>query len=417
MDGYLNNGGRTNADFEEALEYARRVVAGFTEYLGPQNRNTLNARLDYYQQILGLRHPDVALVGYQDVLRIQKDIFQEDDLSIYVTMQWIGICYQLLAKLEDSRAMLEQAVAGFKRKQGGRSKSVLAVTMGLANTIEIGGDLGEASQVYGDVYAKWVTVNGTSNLFAAWILTSFGSTLQKQGQYDRAEELLFEAFATRLRLLTIQNDTTVDSALHLVILYRQKGQPENALAFMTQIRDSQAFEITFERLCQREHLAALLAFDGGAYEEPRNNLTRLVMGSTGKNREQNNRELLWVRLNLADAARDHGDEDSIPSLFTELVVSTDTDMHTSTETISDTTSSSPSSTFSDGSVWLETPHQLRIAEQALRLTRDKHLKEAQQLLEVEHLKWAREKDFWFFGGGPRADTDTVKYCLPDLLDT
>lgn len=416
MNGYLNNGGRTKADFEEALEYARRVVAGFTKYLGPRNRNTLNGRLAYYQQILGLRQPDVALVGYQDVLNIQKEIFEEDDLNIYVTMQWIGICYRLLAKLDDSRAMLEQAVVGFKRKQGGRSKTVLAVTMGLANTIEIGGDLGEASEIYSDVYAKWVTVNGTSNLFAAWILTSFGSTLQKQGQYDRAEELLFEAFATRLRLLTVQNDTTVDSGLHLVVLYRQKGQSDNALAFVAQIRESQAFQMTFERLCQLEHLVALLAFDGGAYEEPRNNLTRLVMMSTGKNREQNNRELLWVRLNLADAARYHGDEDSIPSLFTELVVSTYMDVSASPGTISDNSSSPPSSTFWGESVLLETPRQLRIAEQALRLTRDKQLKEAQQLLEAEHLKWARDKDFWFFGGGPRADTDTVKYRLPRLLD-
>ncbi|KAK5465111.1 hypothetical protein LTS15_001674 [Exophiala xenobiotica] len=417
MSGYLNNGGRTKADFEEALQYARRIVHGFTKYLGPRNRNTLSARLAYYQQLLGLRQPDVALAGYQEVLDIQKEIFDEDDLGIYVTMQWIGICYRLLAKLDDSRTMLEQAVAGFKRKQGARSKAVLAVTMGLANTIEIAGDIGEASEFYGDIYDKWVTVNGTSNLFAAWILTSFGSALRKQEQYDRAEELLFESFAARLRLLSLRNDTTVDSGLHLVVLYRQKGQRDSALAFLREIQESQAFEVTFERLCQREHVRALLAFDNGEYEGPRNALTQLVMLSTGENREQNNRELMWVRLNLADAARDHGDDDSILSLFTELVVSTDMDVPTYPNSATEPPSFLPSSTSPDDSVWLDTPRQLRIAEKALRLVRDKHWEEAQELLASERLKWARDKDFWFFGGGPRTDTDDVKYRLPRMLDT
>ena len=417
LNQYLNNGGRVRADFEKALEYAHRVVDGFTRYLGPENRNTLNARLAYYQQILGLRRPDEAVIGYLDVLKIQKKIFDEDDIAIYVTIQWIGICYQLLARFDESRAMLEEAVAGFKRKQGERSKAVLAVSMGLANTIEIAGDLGKASEFYGDIYDKWVTVNGTSNLFSAWILTSFGSTLRKQEQYDRAEELLFEAFATRLRLLTLENDTTVDSGLHLAVLYRQKRQRVDALAFLTEIQNSQAFELTFERRCQKEHIRALIAFDSGEYEQPCNVLSSLVMQSIGENREQNNRELLWVRLNLADAARDHDDEELIPSLFTELVLPTATAACEESDADSDKSPSSPSSRSSNEPVWLETPRQLKTAEEALRLTRDKRLEEARRLLESENLRWARDKDFWFLGGGPKVDTDTVKYRLPRFLES
>ncbi|KIW24290.1 uncharacterized protein PV07_10017 [Cladophialophora immunda] len=417
VNGYLNNGGRTRADFEEALQYAQRVVDGFTKYLGPRNRNTLNARLVYYQGILALRRPDEAAVGYQDVLKLQKELLDEDDIDIYVTTRWIGICYQLLTRFDESRAMLEEALAGFKRKQGARSKAVLAVSMGLANTFDCAGNIGKASAAYGDIYDKWVTVNGTSNLFSAWILTSFGSALRKQEQYDRAEELLFEAFATRLRLLTIENDTTVDSGLHLVVLYREKRMRDRALAFLAQIQESQAFELTFERLCQREHLRALLAFDNGEYEEPRNALTRLVMLSTGENREQNNRELLWVRLNLADAARHHHDDHSIPSLFTELVVSTDAEFSADSDCPPDHFGVSPPSPSSEDAVWLDNPRHLEIAEQALRLTRDARPKEARRLLESEKLKWVRDKDFWLFGGGPKADTDTVRYRAPRHVDT
>ncbi|KIW21746.1 uncharacterized protein PV07_12825, partial [Cladophialophora immunda] len=118
-------------------------------------------------------------------------------------------------------------------------------------------------------------------------------------------------------------------------------------------------------------------------------------------------------LNLADAARHHHDDHSIPSLFTELVVSTDAD----SDFAPDHFGVSPPSPSSEDAVWLDNPRHLEIAEQALRLTRDARPKEARRLLESENLKWVRDKDFWLFGGGPKADTDTVRYRAPRHVDT
>lgn len=416
MSGYLNNGGQSREDFERAQFYAEKVATGFKEVLGPRNRNTLNARLAYNQGLLALNRPDEALIEYQEVLAVQKEILDEHDLGIYVTMNWIGVCFRLLARLEESRKTLEEALEGFRRLLGDSDKSFLAVSMGLGNTLEFGGHLERAADRYHDIYEKWIPVNGTENLFAAWILTSYGSALGKQGEYSRAEKLIEEAFTTRALLVTLKNDITVDSGMNLAALFRQSGQPKKAEIWLEKIRGSETFEVDFERLCQWEHIKALLRFDDGEYEGARDTLTRLVLSSTGENRERNNRELNWIRLNLADAARDHGDEDSVPSLFTEIVAPSDrTPVSQHNDVEHEACQDSPPSSSSEY-VWLDTPREMKLAEQALRLVRNKQPKDAQTLLDNENLQWVREKDFWMPGGGPKVDTDVIKYRLPRLVD-
>ena len=409
---YLNLGGKTEADFEKSLGFHRHVVDGLTKLLGPKDRNTLNARVSFYQALQALQRPDEALEGYLDILRIQKEIGDETSIDIYQTLQWIGNAYRLLARFPQSRSALEKALAGYKRILGPDDKRVLFVSLGLAFTFDAAGYLEEAASAFGDIYDKWIPINGSANLFASSLLTAYGSVLRKQEHYSRAGKLHFEAFATRLRLLSLNNATTVDSGLHLCVLYRQMGRREDALSFLTLIEDSEAFSASFERSCELKHIGALLEFDMGEYKKPRDELTELVMMSIGENREKNNRELLWVRLNLADAARVHDDEDTIPTLFVELVVPAD--MASSRSSMS--THSSASSPTSEEPVIVDTPKQLKVAEEALRLVRDKQVDKAEELLQSEQLKWAREKDFWILGGGPKVDTDTVKYHLPRLRD-
>ena len=52
-----------------------------------------------------------------------------------------------------------------------------------------------------------------------------------------------------------------------------------------------------------------IAFSVGQYKEPRDRFLALIMQSIGEDREKNNREMLCVRVTLADAVRrdDEGD--------------------------------------------------------------------------------------------------------------
>jgi tetratricopeptide (TPR) repeat protein len=403
---YLNLSGRTDADFEKALSFKKRVAEGFDRALGPRDRNTLLARRTYDQELQGFDRHDEALKDYLKILKIQQEDLGEDVIDMYETLQWIGVAYQAMTNFGLSRNSLRQAIEGYRRIKGEADFAYLIVTMFLGFTVEAQGDLKEAARLYGEIYDKWIPVNGNSNPFAAAILTARGSLLRKEGKYARAQEFLFEAFGTRIRLFSITNQLTFDSGLQLAVLYRQKGETESAEGFLKQIHDSVALGTSYERRCQVLHIEALLAFDAGGYEEPRNTLMDLILQSVGEQRDRNNRELLWVRLNLAEALRVNGQSEEAPNLFDEIV--------TPIESPSRRSSCSGWSNISDPSqeVVIDTPRDLKIAERALRLVRDGSADVAAELLAAENLRWVRTKDFWIISGGPKVDTDSVRFVLP-----
>ena len=405
---FLNLGGKTPEDYAKAYDFKQRVAEGYLQYLGPNSRRTLLARRAFYQEYHWLQRFDEALAGYQDILSIQKERYA-DTIDIYDTIEWIGIAFRALARFRESRIALEEAADGYRRLLGPESKPYLLVQMFRAFTVEAEGSLPEAASLYSDVYSKWIPVGGESSPFSHNLLTAYGSLLRKQGQFDTAEDYLISAFGSRVRTYTISSQVTVDSGLHLGALYRQMQRRDDATAFLKQIESSSMFEISYERACQLAHIKALLAFDAGEYDSPRNTLMTLVMQSTGVDRSKNNRELLLVRLDLSDALRAHDEGSLAPMLFAELVTSTEED--------SASGSFSGASDLSDIShpsleVKIDTLDELDTAEHALRLIRDARFGEAADLLIEKKLRWVREKDFWVISGGPKVDTESVRYALP-----
>lgn len=57
---------------------------------------------------------------------------------------------------------------------------------------------------------------------------------------------------------------------------------------------------------------------------------------------------------------------------------------------------------------LDTPRELKTAEDGLRLIRRGKEVEAEQLLREHNLRWVRKADFWLFEGGPSVDTAWMK---------
>ena len=406
---YLNLGGKTPTDYAKAYDFKQRVAEGYLQYLGPNNRRTLLARRTFYQEFHWLQRFDEALAGYEDILSIQKQRYP-DTVDIYDTIEWIGIAFRALARFKESRTALEEAAEGYRRLLGPETKPYLLVQMFRAFTLEAEGSLTEAASLYNEVYSQWIPVGGETSPFSHNLLTAYGSLLRKEGRFDTAEDYLISAFGSRVRTYSISSQMTVDSGLHLAVLYRQMQRRDHATAFLEQIEPSSMFQISYERACQLAHIKALLAFDGGRYDSPRNILMKLVMQSTGVDRSNNNRELLLVRLNLADALRAHDEGDLAPMLFAELV--------TSTEEVSANECSADALELSGIShpsleVKIDTPDELDTAERALRFIRDARFDEAADLLSEKKLRWVREKDFWVISGGPKVDTESVRYALPN----
>lgn len=409
---YLNLGGRTEEDFMLALQLKETVVNGLTEHLGPTDRNTLLARRSYYQELSGFDRYDEALEGYLDILRIQREDLDQYYEDTFDTLQWIGFTEYTLARLGDAQKHLREAREGFETISGENSKRVLVIDLFLGYAVEADGRLEEAATIYVGIKEKWIPINGSSTGFSTGILAAYGSLLRKQGDLQRALEFVLESFGACLRVFGGTARNTVDAGLHVAAVYRQSRNRVESAKFLHQIRDSVIIEQSYERKCQLAHLDALLAFDGGEYEGPRDTLSQFVANSIGENRGKNNVEVLWMRLDLADARKAHNDDlDTIPFLFTELVVSSE-----ATGIVSRRGSASSWSAVSHTSaeVIVDDPRELNVAEQALRYVRNTEFQEAANLLAANKLRWARQKDFWNISGGPKVDLGMVRYDLPRL---
>ena len=282
--------------------------------------------------------------------------------------------------------------------------------MGIGLAVEAQAELEQAASIYIEVYDKWIPVQGNSGRFSQMLLTAYGSTLRKQGQFNRAAEYLFEAFSSRLRVHSADSHLTVDTALHLAALYRQMSRPSDAAALVKRIECSSCLQDSFERACQLAHIEALLAFDSGNYLSPRTKLMEIVMESSGNNRDRINRELLWIRLNLADALRAHDEADLAPMLFSDLVMATEDVLEVGDASDAESMYYTAEEDVLLGEI-IDSPRELAIAETALTVVRD--ARKTEELLAHEGLEWVREKDFWVISGGPKVDTESLRYKRPN----
>jgi tetratricopeptide (TPR) repeat protein len=397
---FLNLGARSFRELQQDLDYKTVVAEGFLRHLGPRNPMTLQAQLAMYADYLWKGPYDYALDRLQEVYELQRDVLGQDSMELLGTKTMIAGAYYRLGQLRVSAKILREVLDTLLLKVGDTSKDFLAGELFLGQVNEIAGNVEEATRLFHDVEKKWVDKNGKTSLFAAALFTGFGSVYRRQSNFEDSAGYLLDAWSQRYRIQTIEHPLCVDSALQLAILFRDANKPDMTKDFLDQVSNSSVFEMSFERVCQRTHVVACLAFDAGEYEEPRNVLQALIMQSTGEDREKNNRELLWVRLNLAEAMRRHDEADAALMLFTELVTPVREDNNSDTVSIN---------TLHDEP---EPVHQLEIAETALQLTRDGRSDQADSLLQQKGLAWVRTQDFWIIFGGPMADTATMRLRPP-----
>lgn len=124
------------------------------------------------------------------------------------------------------------------------------------------------------------------------------------------------------------------------------------------------------------------------FKEPINLLQRLLDEQISKGREANNRSLLWVRLSLATILREvDKPKEDVLELFGGIV-----------------TSEKEGNLAKDEFEYVESTHELALAEEALRLVRSRKKEDADKLLQANGLTWTRIEDFWLFEGGPGTDT-------------
>lgn len=169
-------------------------------------------------------------------------------------------------------------------------------------------------------------------------------------------------------------------------------RPQESQALLDLMSEDNALQNEFERFCQFEHIRALLELDSGAYSAAHDRLKSLLYQAIARGRDANNRELLWVRLTLADMLRKHDRSDEAATLFDDIVRPAIEDTESNQSLVEEP----------------DTPHQLAVAEEALRHVRLASFVEADRLLAENGLEWVRKQDFWILFGGPITDTAAMQ---------
>jgi len=254
--------------------------------------------------------------------------------------------------------------------------------------LEACGYLEPAIARYENIWTQWTLITSDKHPLSLMTQTAKGSAYRKQKRFTEAETALEMSWHTRQHLFSLNSNTTADSGIQLAVLYRDTCRDAETASLLDQVAQSSIFPADFQRRCQIIHLHALLGFDAGEYEAPKASLLRLLDEATGPQRDRNNRELLWVRITLADEMRAHGEADLALMIFTDLVKPIET----------------PNGLPSELETEPESPHQLRTAEQALRYIKAGNQQAADYLLQEHKLQWVRTRDFWIAQGGPVTDT-------------
>lgn len=381
---FYNAGGETVAEWELGYKFKKEVVAGYETVLGKRNRFTLSARTSLYQEYLWKMQMDEAREGLQDVAKLQLESVGTELPDYYITLYYLGAVEFHLTLFEAARQTLETSANGLKRLLGEVNSKAIQAELFIGYALEAQGHLGSAATLYNDIWHKWTTIAGKTNGIALMTQTAQGSAYRKQGQFEAAKDLLTRSWTERKLLFTIGNNVTVDSGIQLAILWRDVGDNASAIDTIGEVVTSGIFPGDFERACQLDHLRALIDFDSGRYMDGKCRLLcRLGQAGNG-GQHHNNRELLWIRITLADVMRSHGEGDDTLILFSDLVTPL---------SLPDELDDEP-----------EPPQQLELAEKALRYLKSYNQAAATKLLQSHGLKWRRPRDFWILQGGPIADT-------------
>ena len=379
-------------DMETGTNLLKKVAEGFRELLGARNPLSLQAECNFLIEYSWMNRWCEARDGLSRVARIQQEVVGEDLPDYYLSLEYAAWANYSLTNFHDSTQAQARATAGLYRTAGPTNKECLRSQMFQGWALERLGLLEQAFYLYEDVWKIWTTLTSPENPMSQMVQKSIASVQWKKGEMERAEKLMVENFAARQRTFTIKAVVTIDSGFQLAIIYREMDRPQESQALLSLMSEDNALQNEFERFCQFEHLGALLELDNESYSAARNRLTSLLYQATARGRDANNRELLWVRLTLADMLRKHDKFDEAAALFDDIV-----------RPASEDTGSNHSLTEEP-----DTPLQLAIAEEALRHVRQASFTEADTLLRENGLEWVRKQDFWILFGGPITDTAAMK---------
>ena len=347
---------------------------------------TLRTAIEFGNEMINQFEYDESVALLSKVYKIQLEVLGFDVYDSFYATSHLALAQYYQTSFRDSAKFQEHASAGLLRTLGPTNKDYLKSQLYLGLALEAQGHLNRALEIYEHIWKLWATLYSPDNGLAMMSQVGLASVHRKKRNFEEAEKNAVEVLANRQRVFGEGNYITIDTALHLVFLYRDMERYNQARAMLDLAIDMGAYRQKFVRVAQVEHLRSCLDVDEGHPKAAMERLQKLLQDAAASN-HPNNRELLRARVTLADLFRGQGKPDEVLQFFTDLV-----------EPMVGLDSSSEIAGRPESAL------QLMIAEKATRLLIINDTEQADKILNCNGLCWKRRKDFWIPAGGPFAGT-------------
>ncbi|KAK2603415.1 hypothetical protein QQS21_004365 [Conoideocrella luteorostrata] len=374
------------------MDKIRSTVAdGLSDLLGPRHPLALKARSEAaYASLYGGDIPR-ARQTYIEVAEDQRAVDPDSKQGdLFFTLVYQGLAEHLLNSNRMALETLSAALNGFMNTAGPESNGYLIAQLRCAQVDASAGHVRQSVEQMEHIRRVRERQHGVDDSFAVTTRIYSGNLYRILGEQESALDNLEHALKFRRQFKPISFLVTAEPAIILAIAYRDFGKNVEAENLVDELlRDADLEDKDrFVLLCQVTHMKSLLLFDRAEVDEAIELLRALLIRT---DREQENRPLLWARLDLAVMLRYRdceGDEGAANSIFQGIVAEV--------------------GRGDPGGDEPDTPRVLKLAEMAVQLFRNDSLEEASAFLRSEELWWVREADLWLHLGAPAADTREMK---------
>ncbi|KAK4459445.1 hypothetical protein QBC42DRAFT_207955 [Cladorrhinum samala] len=410
---------------ELATPLRREVATGLTQVLGTQHPLTLQSRTDLAYSLVQQGCYGEANGEFSDIVEIDRTVLGSDSRELYRALNALGETELYLNLYDESAATQREVADGSARLAGQDSKLHLTGKLWIAYPLAQLGRLEEAEEILLDVFRKRREGFGEDDLFAASAGFSLGGVYRRmEGKAPEAVERLEDAYRAR-KGFGLKAIWGLDFAIELAIAYRDVGQADKAGVLLREIEEKSGLGPGIKgnlvkRFHQVMHLKALMLWDAGECDKAVTLLQGLLIQIE---RDQYDRAVLWIILDLAEMLRlrgGEGDDKMAEANFNHVLV----DLKSGPGNASVSASASATTTAAAAATTMarsrgvmvrvndhqepDPPRLLRLAETALRLVRGQRFEELEKLFREERVDWFRREDLWLWWGGPAADTTWMK---------
>lgn len=234
-------------DWIAAREIARELATAFAGAPPSQHRLAFTNELANLEQRLG--NYDAALPAYEECLATARTLLGEQAAPVAQIQNNLAALHQVLGDFQEAESLNRAALAIREGIEGKGGVGTVPAMNNLAGLLWCIGDLGGAESLYREALAIRTRHLGPDALDTARSMANLGGLLYYRGRIDEAAPFARGSADLFVRLSGPTHPDTLEALLFLGEIERATGNPREALALYTRIRDGR-----IDSLGTREHV-------------------------------------------------------------------------------------------------------------------------------------------------------------------